>query len=103
MVNSTMLKKTSEMEKRIESHETDIKLLGQKVDLTVGNISKAIDALTKGVDDLRHSIENGFVSKEQFERVKIEVANIQDIKTWAIKIVVGAVLVALISLVIIKT
>lgn len=101
MEDSTMSLK--EMEKRVGSNETDIKLLGQKVDLTVNNITKSFDALTEGISDLRHSIENGFVSKEQFERVKQDVANIQDIKAWAIKIVVGAVLVALLSLVIIKT
>lgn len=99
-----------EMEKRVGSNETDIKLLGQKIDLTIGNITKAFDALTKGIDDLRHSIENGFVSKEQLEIIKTDVKNtnervkaMEDIKAWASKIILGAVLVALLSLVIIKT
>ena len=58
------------------------------------------DDIKKSIENLQHEVKNGFVSKEEFFHLKYEVDNIKSILTWVNRIIVGAVIVALLALII---
>lgn len=89
---------SKEIEKRIDTHDTAIQLIQQEF----GYMKKGISDLNTSIKELGMSINNGFVTKEQFERLRSDVDDMKNLKSWAFRIVIGAIIVALLSLVLVK-
>lgn len=79
-----------------QENATSIRLLEQGFEY----MKSALDDIKESITILTHKLENGFVTKEEFRAVKDDVKELQDLKGWALKIVVGTVIVALLALVI---
>lgn len=89
---------SKEIEKRVDMHETAIQLTNQKLDLSLKTVTAGIDDIKASMVGLKDSIENGFVTKQEFTNLKEAVADLQNYKSWAIKIVLGAVIVGVLAL-----
>lgn len=88
----------NEIEKRVDMHETAIQLVNQRLDLSLKTVTNGIDDLKQSVNGLKTSIDNGYVTKQQFENVKNDVDDLKSLKGWAMKIVIGAVIVGVLAL-----
>lgn len=66
---------------------------------------RSIDSLRKEISSLRSTIETTYVRKEIFEEVRKgqdeDIEAIREWQTWAIRIVLGLVLVAMVSAVLV--
>lgn len=78
-----------------QENATSIKLLQQSFDY----MKVALDDIKKSIGELRDEVKNGFVTKEEFFSLKTEVKELQDLKGWGLRIVVGGVIMALLALV----
>lgn len=87
-----------EIEKRVDMHETAIQLTNQKLDLSLKTVTAGIDDLKASMTGLKESIDNGFVTKQEFSNLKEAVTDLQNYKSWAIKIVLGAVIAGVLAL-----
>lgn len=82
-------------EKETTDNSTAIKLMQKDV----GYIQTDIGDIKKSVSDLSDTISDKFVNKEELGVVKSDVADLLSMRDWAVRIVVGAVIVALLALV----
>ena len=87
-----------DIEKRVDMHETAIQLTNQKLDLSLKTVTSGIDDLKASMVGLKESIDNGFVTKQEFLNLKEAVSDLQNYKSWAIKIVLGAVIAGVLAL-----
>lgn len=89
---------TKEIEKKVDLHDTAIQLTNQKLELSMKTVTQGIEDLKNGLSDLKTSIDSGYVTKQQFENIRSDVEDLKSLKGWAIKIVVGAVIVGVLAL-----
>lgn len=77
-----------------QENATSIKLLEQGFEY----MKSALDDIKTSITNLTNKLENGFVTKEEFQVVKDDVKELQDLKGWALKIVLGSVIMGLLAL-----
>lgn len=90
---------TNELEKKVDLHETSIQLINQKFDMSFSMMNKGLADLKEGMGNLQTSIDKGYVTKTQFESVRSDVEDLKSLKGWAIKIVFGAIIFAVLALI----
>lgn len=73
---------------------TSIKLLEQGFEY----MKAALDDIKNSITTLTHKLENGFVTKEEFSSLDKRVSGLEDLKAWALKIIVGSVIMGLLAL-----
>lgn len=100
------MSKQEDIAEQIEKHSTSIALLQQGMDY----MTNGIDDIKVSINSLRIDVSNGFAKKEEITSLRLEILELKDkqeklenLKDWAIKLVVGAIIVALLSLVLVKT
>ena len=64
-------------------------------------ICKDISNINKSLDELHTKIDNKYVSKERFEPVEQKVENISGNVTWLVRLIIGAIVLALLGLVLV--
>lgn len=84
---------------QVEDNTTSIALLGKDISY----MKTGIDSIINSVKSLREDVSNGFAKKEEIESLKTRISTLENLKDWGIKIVVGAIIISLLSLVLIKT
>jgi hypothetical protein len=77
-----------------QENATSIKLLEQGFEY----MKSALDDIKESISLLTYKLENGFVTKEEFRSVKDDVRELQELKGWALKIIVGSVIMGLLAL-----
>jgi hypothetical protein len=84
-----------ELEKQVEINTSSISL-----------IQKDLSYMTKGIDELKQmfnefakNLADGFVTKAEFNNLQEKVDGMVNLKDWAIKIILGAIIIALLALV----
>jgi hypothetical protein len=77
-----------------EQNSVSIKLLSQSFEY----MKTALDDIKKSIVELQHEVKNGFVSKEEFMNLKKEVQELQDLKGWALRVIIGSVIMGLLAL-----
>ena len=65
-------------------------------------VNYKVDQLDKKFDALMSNIQNNYASKTELNGVRDEVKSVRDQIGWAIKIVIGAVIISLVGLVLVK-
>lgn len=97
-----MIKKKKMQEYTPDTQErensTSIKLLEQKLEF----MQETLNGIKKSIDNFMIEVKDGFVTKEEFSALKKDVRDLQDIKSWGVKIVVGGVIIGLLALLGIK-
>lgn len=77
-----------EVSDKVENHDTSIKLIEQ-----------SLTYMTTGIAEIKESIKNGLATKKDLDTLDMRVKNIESIKDWAIKIVLGAIIVSLLAVI----
>ena len=77
-----------------EQNSVSIKLLSQSFEY----MKTALDDIKTSIEDLKHEVKNGFVSKDEFMHLKLEVQELQDLKAWALRIIMGSIIMGLLAL-----
>ena len=83
---------TSDTQERDNS--TSIKLLEQKLEFMQQTLNEIKDSIANFMTE----VKDGFVTKEEFNSLKKDVRDLQDIKAWGVKIVIGGVIIGLLAL-----
>lgn len=78
-----------------QDNATSIKLLEQGFEY----MKSALDDIKESITILTNKLENGFVTKEEFKSLDKRVSGLEDLKGWALKIIVGGVIMSLLALV----
>ena len=68
------------------------------------SVAKDIEYIKVGMDDVKkliNEVKDGYTKKEEFESLKRRVQHIEGNATWLVRIIIGAVIVAILSLVLI--
>jgi hypothetical protein len=76
-----------------EDNSTAIKLI-QK-DLSY--MSSGITEIKDSIKELKDNMLNGFVSIEQFRNLQAEVRELKNLKDWAMRLVMGAIILAVLA------
>ncbi len=77
-----------------QENATSIKLLEQGFEY----MKSALDDIKTSITLLTTKLENGFVTKEEFNVLKGEVNDLKDLKAWGVKLVVGSIIMGLLAL-----
>lgn len=77
-----------------QENSTSIKLLEQKLEYMQATLNEIKDSIANFMTD----VKNGFVTKEEFRSLQKEVRDLQDLKSWAFKIIIGSVIMGLLAL-----
>ena len=91
--------KKKDITEQVDENTTSIALIKQDMQY----MKDGIDNIIQSVKSLREDVSNGFVKKEEVDAIKTRISNLENLKEWAIRIVLGAVLLAILSLVLIKS
>lgn len=83
-----------ENEVKIAQNETAIKLISQDI----AYMKKGIDDIQESVKDLRQEIVDGFVSKNEFDGLRGRVNQLESLKEWSIRIIIGGIIISLLAL-----
>lgn len=86
------------LEKQVEKNTVSITLMEQ----TLSYMKSGIDDIKTEIASLKHDLMNGFVNKDQFTSLKNDVDDLKRMRDWAIKIIIGSIILALLSLIILK-
>lgn len=62
-------------------------------------MTKGIDEIKESMKELKYNITSGFVSIEQFRLLQLEVRGLQNLKDWAMKLVVGAIILSVLAVI----
>lgn len=93
-----MLKKNHTSDYTSDTQERDnsisIQLLEQKLEFMQQTLNEIKDSIANFMTE----VKDGFVSKEEFNSLKKDVRDLQDIKSWGVKIVIGGVITGLLAL-----
>lgn len=79
---------------QIDQNSTSIELL--KKDITY--MKTGIDDIKSSMSELRHEITDGFATKQELKSLNERVGKMENLKDWAIKIVVGSIIVGLLTI-----
>lgn len=69
---------------------------------TIALIKKDLEYMTKGIDEIKESINkmvNGFVTIEQYRNLEKRVAEMENLKDWAMKLVFGAIILTVLAII----
>lgn len=93
-----MIKKNSSIEyipnTQDQENATSIKLLEQGFEY----MKTALDDIKLSINSLTAKLENGFVTKEEFKVLEMKVKEHDDLKGWAMKIIIGSIIMGLLAL-----
>lgn len=87
-----------ELEKQVSENSSSIKLLTKDISY----MRSGIDEIKNSINSLKIDINNGFATKEELNSLKGKIKDLEDLKGWAIKIVVGGIIVSLLAIIGIK-
>lgn len=78
-----------------EMNTTSISLIQKDIQY----MSKGIDEIKTSMKDLKDGLMQGFVTIEQFKNLQQEVWDLQNLKDWAMKIIFGAIILAVLAVI----
>jgi len=64
----------------------------------IGYLKLGVDEIREELRQMRTDFKDGYVSRDEYTALSREVRDLKNLKDWAIKIVLGAVLVGLLAL-----
>lgn len=71
-------------------------------EVTLGEVARRVDALHQDFRDLKASIAMHDEVERRFESVQKDIDDLEAWQTWAMRIVLGAVIVAVLSLALVR-
>lgn len=77
----------------MEENSTSIQLLKQSIDY----MKEGLDDIKVSITSLRAELKNGFVTKEQFERLKADVVELKNVYNLVMKTLIIAVVAAVLT------
>ena len=77
-------------------------ILGERVQGIDKNLGNRIDGLGQKFDAFVQELKTSYATKNDLAMVDEKVRKVQDAQSWVIKLIVGAVIVAVLGLVIVK-
>lgn len=69
---------------------------------TLGELMRRLTDLQQTVSDLVHRLEQGYVRVDSVAPLERRVASLESSVTWVVRLVIGAVIAALLALVIVQ-
>lgn len=81
------------LERQVEENSTSIQLLKQSIDY----MKEGLDDIKVSITSLRAELKNGFVTKEQFERLKADVVELKNVYNLVMKTLIIAVVAAVLT------
>lgn len=101
-----MSKKKPETQYATDTHEKFVTVSEQNTS-EIALIKQSLKYMKDGIDEIKQELRDfkrelidGFVTKEKFQALEQDVKELKSLKEWALRIVLGAVIVALLALVI---
>lgn len=88
----------SPLRQQVEDNTTSIKLIQQSITY----MTQGIDGIRSDVRELKETLNDAYVKKEEYNSLAEKVKSLEDLKNWALRIVIGAIIISLLSLVLIK-
>ena len=89
----------SNIDSRLAEHNTAIELIKQDIRQEFLHMKESVDSLAAQFKELKEQLISGFVTKEQHANLESRVAQIENMKDWVIKIVLGSVIIALLAVI----
>lgn len=83
----------SDLEKQTDDNSTSIKLIQQDI----GYMKTGIDNIQNDIKSLKDTIDDGYTRKDEHQALIKRVESIENLKEWAIKIIVGAIILSLLA------
>lgn len=96
---STTPVETSHLESQLAEHNTAIELIKQEIRQEFLHMKESIDSLAEQFKDMKNQLISGFVTKEEHASLRRDVDELLSLKGWAIRIVVGAIIISLLALI----
>ena len=85
------------LEDQLAEHNTAIELIKQELRAEFLHMKESIDMLSTQFNEFRKELINQYVTKEQFYALKKDVDQNKDTWNWIIKIVGGAIIIAMMA------
>lgn len=85
------------MEAQLENHNISIELIKQEIKQEFAHMKEGMDNIASQISNLERKLVEGFISKEQFNNLESRVKSIENGNTWVIRLIIGAVIVALLA------
>ena len=79
-------------------NEVKLAVMAEKV----GNIESDVKDIKTSITDLQHSMDDGYAKKIDVENVAVRVKVIEGQRDWAVKIVIGAIILSILGLVLVN-
>jgi hypothetical protein len=80
---------------RASRNEINLGIMGTKID----NIEGAIAGMRQDIKDLSTKMDSNYITRMEFENLKNRVEGIENGMSWVIRLIVGAVITAVLALI----
>lgn len=89
-----MNQKKTTVSSQVEDNRTSILLLKQDI----GYVKSALDEIKNDIKDIKEELPNAFATKSELVNLDKRLKDVEDLKNWFVRIVLGAIIVSILAL-----